>query len=252
MAEQSGVQSVERAFDLIELMCKNGEMSVTALSAGTGLHKTTVCRLLGTLTMLGYVRQSSRTGHYGLTLKFLKISSGLLGSYDIRRRARPMFERLSRSCGETVHLVSRDGANIVYIDKFESQKSSVRMVSQIGLSLPMVCTAVGKAILATLPDSEVRAVWDASPHVKKTGFTITEYDSFVKELDTVRLKGYAVDNEENELGVRCVAAAIADIDGQYTHAFSVSAPKDRMDDETLEKYSDLVLRTRDEIENSSL
>ena len=82
MAEQSGVQSVERAFDLIELMCKNGEMSVTALSAGTGLHKTTVCRLLGTLTMLGYVRQSSRTGHYGLTLKFLKISSGLLGSYD--------------------------------------------------------------------------------------------------------------------------------------------------------------------------
>lgn len=252
MTEQSGVQSVERAFELIELMCKNGEMSVTALSLGTGLHKTTVCRLLGTLSALGYVSQNARTGHYGLTLKFLKISSCLLGRYDIRRHARPMFEKLSRICGETVHLVSREDSNIVYIDKFESQKSSVRMVSQIGLSLPMICTGVGKAILAKLDDSEIKAVWDSSKHERKTEYTIIDYESFTKEIDRIRRQGYAVDNEENELGVRCVAAAIAGTDGPCRYAFSVSAPTTRMNDQTLAEYAKLVLKTRDEIENSAL
>ena len=247
MAEQSGVQSVERTFTLIGLLCKNGSMSITALSAASGLHKTTVFRLLNTLCSLGFAEKDSRTEQYGLTLKFLRISSGLLNNYDMRVRARPYFERLSHECGETVHLVKRDGNEIVYIDKFEASQSSVRMVSQIGLSLPLTCTGVGKAILAKLSDEDILSVWNSSAPVAKTPHTITSFEQFSEEIRNVRLKGYAVDNEENEIGVRCVAAALPDSDGRYRYAFSVSAPVTRMSDDKLTHIAGLVLSVQKEI-----
>ena len=244
MAEHSGVQSVERTFLLLELMCENGELSVTELSVLSGLHKTTVCRLLSTMCNLGYVKQNERTGHYGLSLKFLRVSAGLINGFDIRSHARPHFKRLCKSCGETVHLVCRDGDDIVYIDKFESGESSVRMVSKIGLSLPMIYTAVGKAILATLDDGDIAAVWQRSEHIKKTPKTIMTLEEFMREINTVRVNGFAVDNEENELGVICVAAALPDADGICRHAFSVSAPTNRMTDEVLKRNANLVLKTK--------
>ena len=250
MAERSGVQSVERTFALLELMCKNGEMSVTELSVFSGLHKTTVCRLLSTLCNMGYVKQNERTGHYGVSLKFLKIGAGLLNNFDFRSYARQYFEKLSKNCGETVHLVCRDDDEIVYIDKFESDQSSVRMVSNIGLSLPMINTAVGKSILATLSDNEIAAVWRHSPHEQKTPHTIMSLEAFMNEIETVRKCGYAVDNEENELGVRCVGAALKGADGRYHYAFSVSAPVARMDGGSLKAKAELVLRTKAEIEGN--
>ncbi len=247
MSEHSGVQSVERTFLLLELMCQKGELSVTELSVLSGLHKTTVCRLLSTLCNLGYVKQNERSGHYGLSLKFLKVSASLINGFDIRSHARPHFKRLCKACGETVHLVCRDGDDIVYIDKFESSTSSVRMVSRIGLSLPMIYTAVGKAILATFDDSDIAAVWNRSEHIKKTEKTIMTLEEFMTEINTVRANGFAVDNEENELGVRCVAAALPDVDGVCRHAFSVSAPVGRMTDAILKLRAEQVLKTKFDI-----
>ena len=118
MKEQSGVQSVERTFTILELLCKNGNMGVTALSAASGLHKSTVYRLLSTLCNLGYVSKKSSTDEYFVSLKFLKISSSIMAKNDIRKSVKPFLERLSRITGETAHLVERSGNDIIYIDKF--------------------------------------------------------------------------------------------------------------------------------------
>ena len=242
MPEKTTVQSVERTFLLIELLSEKREMSISELSSRSLLHKTTVFRLLNTLMSLGYVYQNPDNEQYGLTLKFLKISSAGLSRNDIRNEARPMLKRLSHQCGETVHLVERNGNNVVYIDKFESNKNSVRMVSRIGMELGMTTTAVGKALLSHCSDDEVLSVWNESEHTAKTQYTITEFEEFKKEIKTVREKGYAVDNQENELGVRCVAAALPDAFGEYRYAVSVSAPINRMDEETVIKTAEKLLK----------
>ena len=245
MSEQPAVQSLSRAFGLIELLCQNGPMGISELSASSGLHKTTVYRLLSTLSDLGYIEKNPQTEKYAPTLRFLTISSALLAQNDIRRMARPFLEKLPVTLGETVHLVQRSGSQIVYIDKFESSQNSVQMVSRIGLSLPMICTAVGKAILARMPDTEIRAVWEQTEIVRHTPKTITDSEAFFKEIQTVREQGYAVDDEENELGVRCIAAAIPDVYGDFNFAFSVSAPISRMKGDKMEKTIELVTETRD-------
>lgn len=243
MAEQTTVQSVERTFVIIELLCEKGESGVTELAALSGLNKTTVFRLLSTLIGLGYAYKNPATEKYGLTLKFLQISGDTIANIDIRRYARRQLEIISAETGETVHLVERVGNDIVYIDKVEARNNSVRMASHIGLSLPMVYTAVGKSIMARLNPAEAEKIWQTTDIFSKTANTITDYVEFLKELENVRLNGYAVDNEENERGVRCVAAAIGDIYGDYRYAVSVSAPAARMNEKKIIEIGKLVKNT---------
>ena len=245
--QTSGVQSVERTFRLIELLSAKKEMSIKELSEKAGLHKATVFRLLSTLSGLGYVMQNPATEKYGLSPRFLRISSRLLENFDIREQVRPFLERLSKSCGETVHLVERSGKNVVYIDKFEAPKSSIRMVSRIGMSLPMPNTAVGKAIMAELDAEEIKKVWNSCDIIKHTENTITSFDRFLDEIDSVRTKGFAVDNEENENGVFCIAATLPRIGDSPAHAFSISAPIQRADVQTVEKNIRLLKETQDAI-----
>lgn len=241
MSETGSVQSVERVFSIIEAMCKEKESTVTGLSHATRLNKTTVFRFLNTLVQLGYVMKNEDTESYSLTLKFLRISSRKLSNYDIQNQMRPALAKLSRECGETVHLVERNGAKVVYIDKFESETNSVRMVSRIGMSLDIFTTAVGKAMLSNLSDNEIKELWLSHTHNKKTEYTITALEDFFSEIEEIRKCGYAVDNEENELEVRCVAVAIPDQYGQYRYAVSVSAPKNRMDDQTVRETASKLL-----------
>ena len=242
MAEQGSIQSVERVFKIIEAMCREKESSVTGLSKATGLNKATVFRFLNTLVTIGYVIKNDETELYSLSLKFLRISSKRLSMYDIQKQMRPSLEKLSKECGETVHLVERNGAKVVYIDKFESDTNSVRMVSRIGMSLDIFTTAVGKAMLAHLSDGEIEELWNSHTHIMKTEHTISDLKAFLCEISEIRKFGFAVDNEENELEVRCVAIAIADAYGEYRYAVSVSAPKNRMDDETVKKTAERLLK----------
>lgn len=235
--ERNYVQSVQRAFALIELLSGVQEMALSELSRLSGLHKTTVFRLLGTLEALGYVRRNPANERYALTLKFLKISSNGLAHSNVHSRLRPILRGLSQEFGETVHLVERSGDSVIYIDKFESDRNSIRMVSQIGMEQDMTTTAVGKALLARADDAEVRRIWDGTPHPEKTPHTITDFSAFTAELAEIRANGWAVDNEENELGVRCVAAAVPDAFGEYRHAVSVSAPIARMDRQTVRQIA---------------
>lgn len=192
---------------------------------------------------LGYVRKKSSSEKYTLTLKFLKISSDSISKIDIRRYARPFLEEIPKLTGETVHLVERSSNEIIYIDKFESAQNSIRMVSRIGLSLPMIYTAVGKAIMARLDNAEIEKIWNTTDVLKKTDRTITDLKIFKQEIENVRKNGYASDREENEEGVCCVAAALPDLSGNYRYAFSVSAPATRMSEEKIREIGRLVIET---------
>ena len=248
MQKQNSVQSLERAFSLLEALAYHPDgLSLTELSTSSGLHKSTAHRLLASLAQLGYVRQTQEGKHYRLTFKLLELSGHLTDNIDILSIARPFLEQLRDQTGETVHLVVRDGSDIVYVFKAESRGSSFRMFSRIGTRREMYCTASGKSMLAALPDSAVINIWNTTDINPYTEHTITTLEGLLAELKAIRRQGYALDNEENELGVRCIAASLADYSGEYNAAFSISAPLVRMPDERVVELSREVLQTRAKI-----
>ena len=236
MAEKSGVQSVERIFQLIEHLAAHPTgVSLQRLAEETGLAKSTVHRLLASLVGLGYVVQDEENGHYRLTLKMFELSSGIVDSMDIMGVAKAHLERLSQRTGEAVHLVIRDGRDIVYIYKTES--GPMRMSSRVGLRSPLYCTGVGKCILANLPPEAVRGIWDRSVITAFTPNTITDFDRLTAELSKIKAQGYALDNEEHEPGVFCIAAPIFDYSAHPVAAISVSAPASRMEPERIQEIA---------------
>jgi DNA-binding IclR family transcriptional regulator len=247
MSEKNPVQSAGRIFSVLELLAQSGPMGVTELSKSLGLNKSTVHRLLASLIAMDYVKKENDSDKYRLTFKILALGEALLDKVDIVLVARPYLQQLVELSGETVHLVQREGTDMVYIDKVESQVSSVRMVSRIGVGKPLYCTAVGKAMLAELDDLEVKKIWDDSKIEKLTPKTIVDFEEFVKELNDIRQKGYALDNEENEIGVRCIAACIKNYKGKAENAFSISAPIIRMSDERIEELAAEVIKMKEEL-----
>lgn len=231
------VQSAERIFQVLEVLADNGEMGLMELSTALDLHKSTVHRLLMSLIYMGYAKQNATTQKYMLTYKLVNMSGKILDRMDILQIAQPYMERLSAISGETVHLVRRDGNDIVYIYKIEAKVGTIRMVSHVGMIHPMYCSGVGKAIMATLPEKEVRKIWDASVIEKKTDKTIIIYEDMLATLDEVRKNGYALDDEENEEGVRCIAASLRGYGKNVKYAFSISGPISRMTKERVEELA---------------
>lgn len=244
--EKGGVQSVARIFDIIEALAVHpGGAALQQLAAETGLAKSTAHRLLASLVGLGYAAQDFTTGKYRLTLKMFEISSGIVDSMDVMSVAKVHLERLAQRTGDAVHLVIRDAKDIVYIYKTES--GPLRMSSRVGLRSPLYCTGVGKAILATLPEEEAAEVWRQSARKKLTDKTVVDWPGLKAQLDEVRACGYAIDDEENELGIRCVAMAIPGPGGRADAAFSISGLAPYMNPERIRRVAALALETRTDI-----
>lgn len=247
--EQTTVQSVERTFTLIELLSRRPKgMQLAEISRETGLHKSTAHRLLACLMQMGYVSQDGISGSYRLTLKLFETSSRVVQEIDILSASKDYLDRLSETTQESVHLVVPSGTKIVYIYKVDrAPHGNVRMSSRIGLSIPMYCTGVGKAILAYLPREQVRDIWDRSDIHPLTEHTVTDWETFCRQLDEIHTQGWAVDDEENELGVRCLAVPLLDYHGFPAAAFSVSAPLSRMGEERMALIRKEALSVGDEI-----
>ncbi len=241
------VQSAERIFQVMEMLADNGEMGLMELSGALGLHKSTVHRLLMSLIYMGYAKQDESTQKYMLTYKVVNMAGKILERMDILQIAKPYLERLSDLSGEAVHLVQREGNNILYIYKIEAKVGTIRMVSHVGMVHPMYCSGVGKAIMATLPEAEVRQIWDESEIEKHTDKTIVAYDELQKVLDEVRENGYALDDEENEKGVRCIAACLYGYKKEVKYAFSISGPTSRMTRERVKELSVDVKKVQEEL-----
>lgn len=241
------IQVVDRVFNVIEVMSSTGPIGLIELSNILNLHKSTTHRLLNSLAYMDYVKQDEETGKYILTFKLLEIANRSLEHNDIYPIAHKYLKKLSMKTGETIHLVQQHGIDAVYIDKVESKVNSVRMTSKVGSRIPLYCSGVGKAILASLSNEEVTQIWNNSDIHKLTPYTITTLESLFNRLEEVRKNGYALDDEENEEGVRCIAACILDYRGRAKHAFSLSAPTSRMSDERIKELIPDVLELKDEL-----
>lgn len=241
------IQSAERIFQVMEMLADNGAMGLMEISASLGLHKSTVHRLLMSLIYMGYAKQEEQTQKYMLSYKIVNMAGKILDHTDILQIARPYLERLSDISGEAVHLVQREGNHILYIDKIEAKVGTIRMVSHVGMVRPMYCSGVGKAMMATMLEEEVGRIWQESNIEKLTDKTITDFARFAEELETIKKKGYALDDEENEEGVRCIAACLRSYQKKVKYAFSVSGPVSRMTKEHVGELSACVLRVQAEL-----
>lgn len=245
---QNPIQVSERIFSTIETLAQNGPMGLLELSKELCLNKTTVHRILNSLICMDYARQDPETLKYGLTYKFCGISTQILAQNNMITLARPHLKELAEQTGETVHLVQIDGIQAIYIDKVEASRSSVRLVSMVGKSIPLYCSGVGKAMLADMTDEKILSIWDNSAIHRLTEYTVTDFTEFKKIISQIRQNGYALDNEENELGVRCIAVSIKNFNGKPSYAISVSAPKDRMNDDRIREIRDLILTAKENIQ----
>jgi DNA-binding IclR family transcriptional regulator len=246
--ESSSVRVVDRTLDIIEALAGAPHgMQLNVLSEAVGLHKATVYRLLQSLANRCYVVKDEDTGKYRLTMRLFDLSSQILGGFNLLGVARPFLERLSDETHEVVHLVARENTEVIYLHKEDPSGSVVKMNSRIGSRIPLYCTGVGKSILAELSEEDLEAVWQASDIIPRTHRTITTLEDMRRELENVRQLGYAVDDEENEVGVRCVAAAIRNTYGIPFAAISISAAVQRMPVETMRQYGQTVIATADEI-----
>lgn len=241
------VQSEERIFQVMEMLAENGEMGLMEISAALDLHKSTVHRLLMSLVYMGYAKQDETTQKYMLSYKIVNMAGKILDRMDILQVAKPYLERLSDLSGEAVHLVQREGNHILYIYKIEAKVGTIRMVSHVGMIHPMYCSGVGKAIMATLPEREVKQIWNESVIEKKTDKTVTDYDEMQKLLEEVRKNGYALDDEENEKGVRCIAACLHGYQNEVKYAFSISGPTSRMTRERVMELAVDVKKVQEEL-----
>ncbi len=221
-----GVQSIERAFELLELLADaGGTLGLSELSSASGLPLPTIHRLVRTLVNRGYVRQEP-SRRYSLGSRLIRLgdtSSRLLGAW-----LQPHLVELVTLTNETANLAMLDGDEVVYIAQAPSPHQ-MRMFTEPGRRVSVHCTAVGKALLAQLPPAEVRAIIGRTGLPARTATTITDADAFVAHLQQIRERGYAIDEGEQELGVRCFAIAIPDVPNRL--AVSASGPQPRMSDE---------------------
>lgn len=244
------IQVAERLFQVIECLAENGPMGIMELSAALGFHKSTTHRLVTSLQYMGYIRQDEESLKYALSLKILEIGSKILEQTNMASLIHPSLKKLSEQTGETVHLVRREGTEAVYIDKVESNVNSIRMVSRVGSRIPLYCSGVGKALLAELPDAEVTEIWNSSEIVSLTPYTLVKLPDLMKKIEEVRKIGYALDDEENEEGVRCIAVSIPDYHKKPVYALSISAPVSRMTDARIAELAEDVLAFKKELEKT--
>jgi len=229
------IKSVANALDLLEEFGGDvRELGVTELSRRLKLHKNNVFRLLATLEHKGYIEQNKETENYRLGLKSLELGQTYLRQIGLVRQTRPILEELANKCNENAGLGIIRQNSVTYLDVVETEQT-VRVASRIGWRLPIYCSAIGKAQIAFKSESEVEKVISLNDMKKFTDNTITDRKEFLKHLREIREKGYAVDNEEYEPGVRCVAVPIWDYTRHVVAGISVAGPAFRLTDEVLQK-----------------
>ncbi len=225
------VQTIERASSILDILGQSSQgISIRELSAKLKLPKGTTHRLLSSLSYFGFVRQDPKTRDYFLGFKLVDLGQLLLSQLDLRKEAEPFLRDLAERTKETVHLVFLDRNEIVYIDKLETDQnpSGLRMASRVGLRNPAHSCAVGKVLLADLREEALNNIIKEKGLPKRTENTIANPTQLKEHLNIVRAQGYAVDDEENEKGIRCVAAALRNEVGRAVAAISISGPAFRI------------------------
>lgn len=235
------IQSVERALQILDLFNEQAtELKITEISHLMGLSKSTLHSLLKTLQLHGYIDQNPENGKYRLGMKLVERGHFVVGTMDIRQKAKSWLTTLSRETGQTTHLGILDGHEGVYIEKIEGKQAAIAY-SRIGRRLPVHATAIGKVLLAWLAEEELAAVLEGYQFTGFTPATLTDRASLLAALQETRHNHYAMDNEENEPGVRCIAVPVWNHESKVIAALSLSTLTTRVNDSELATFRQMLM-----------
>jgi DNA-binding IclR family transcriptional regulator len=240
---KSSIQVIERMTRLLDVLAQSPDtVSLKQLSIDSGLHPSTAHRILTALVADRLVERVDQ-GNYRLGMRLLELGNLVKSRLSVRELALPLMRALHGSTGEAVNLSVRRDDEIVYVERTSSGRSMMRVVNIVGARAPLHITAVGKLFLSEDRAEQLREYAQRTGLPAYTKSTITSLAALEKELEQVRKQGYAFDNEEAELGVRCIGAGIHDDSGALVAGLSVSAPAERMRPE----WATLVKETADNI-----
>lgn len=224
---KASIQVIDRMMQLIDRLAASGApASLKSLAEECGLHPSTAHRILGVMVRCGFADRAEG-GTYRLGMRFLELGNVVRSRINVRDMALPFMRELAHATGETVNLSVRQGDEIMYVERTAENRSMMRVVQMVGARAPLHITAAGKLFLCRDEPEAVRAYAARTGLRTYTHNSLTGIGALTRELAQVRQQGFALDQEEAEVGVRCIAAAITDDSGAMIAALSVSAPADR-------------------------
>lgn len=221
----AGVQSVDRALNILEILARSGECGVTEIAVALGVHKSTAFRLVATLEQHRLVEQVEGRGKYRLGVGLLRLAGATSARLDVVQEARPLCKQLAATTGETVNLATLSGSSALYLDQVAGP-SALQPHNWVGQHIPLHATSNGKALLAWLPSAELDELLGRLPSF--TGSTITTKPQLRRALETVRQQGYAVAVDELEVGLTAIAAPVRNAHGDVVCSISLSGPTFRL------------------------
>ena len=241
------MKTVHKTIDVLEAFLKHeSEMGITELARLSRLNISTVYRITSVLVRRGYLSQRQKRGKYSIAPKLLEFSSVIRRQMKIGNVAFPFLNKLHEVTNETVNLAILDGSEAVCIEQIESSQN-LHTMTKVGTRFPLHCTGVGKAFLAYTGEKEVERYVRNKGLPYRTKNTITELTKLKEELATIRQEGIAVDNEEFELGIKCIGAPIFDSKGNVVATFIVSGPSVRLNSSRIEEIRLLIKHCSSEI-----
>lgn len=239
--------SLDKALRVLDALCLHGQAGIKTLSRATGYPSPTVHRLLATLVRNRYVAHDEASRQYTLGLKFLEFGARVRADIRLASLAMPAMRELMELSGETVNLVVFEHYEAIYVEQVVNPRSMLPMFTRIGARMPLYCSGVGKVYLAAQDDDFVQGYCRDVPRQRQTSHTLVEEERLLEAVRFARHHGYAMDDEEMEYGVRCVAALIRQSSRVIMGALSISGPAARISQEKLTQLGVQVRRAADEL-----
>ena len=240
----AGVQSVDRALGILEVLARTGESGVTEIAVELGVHKSTAFRLVATLEAHRLVEQTSDRGRYRLGMGILRLAGATTARLDLVQEARPISRQLAADTGETVNIAVLAESSALYLDQVAGS-SALQPHNWVGQHIPLHATSNGKVLLSGLEPDRLEEVLGSL--AAYTGHTITRKKALREELDRVREQGYAVAVDELEVGLTAVAAPVRNAHGDVVASMSVSGPSFRLPEDRLTEVVRLVVSAAEEV-----
>jgi len=241
------VPAVDRAFATIELLAaSNGGLSISTVARRLKVPKSSVHLIMTTLEDRGYLRKDLPSHKYFIGLRLTELARVALENFELRKRSKPLMADLAAKIDLTVHMAVLDGSEAALIERIQSP-GSVQLDTWVGQRMHVNCTALGKALLACLSEEEFKRTIQGRRLIKHNQYTICSIAKLRDELNRIRAAGYAVDNEEEEIGVRCIGAPIFDHTGKVIAAISAAGTTAQIPMERIEKFAKYVRETADRI-----
>ena len=241
---EAPVQSVERAVTILEILARAGEAGVTEMASEIGVHKSTAFRLVSTLEKSGLVEQSEDRGKYRLGVGLLRLAGATTARLDVVQEARPICRKLSSDTGETVNIAVLWDRSAFYLDQFAGA-SALQPHNWVGQHIPLHATSNGKVLLSGLPDGELGRIVPSLPSYTEN--TITTRKRLRRELEEVRVQGYAIATDELEIGLAAMAAPIRNAHGDVIASLSISGPTFRLGESRLRELQPLLTDAATEV-----